>query len=102
MQFIVIGRDGSDNEALNRRLSARPDHIAMGDEAVKRGEQLMGVALLDDKNEMCGSILLVDFPTRIELDEWLKVEPYVVQGVWKEIEVYSAKVGPSFIEIFKK
>ena len=36
---------------------------------------------------MIGSIVLADFPSRSELDTWLRTDPYVTQGVWQEIEV---------------
>lgn len=102
MKFIVIARDGTDQDALNRRLKARADHIAMGDEAVKAGEQLLGAAMLNDEEQMTGSVLLVDFPSRKELDEWLKIEPYVTGDVWQNIEIMPCKIGPSFDHIIKK
>jgi uncharacterized protein YciI len=36
---------------------------------------------------MVGSIMLVDFPDRAAVDDWLERDPYVTGGVWKEIEV---------------
>ena len=102
MQFLVIARDGTDSEALNRRLAARPAHIAMGDQYRAEGKHLIGVALLDETEKMVGSVLLVDFANRAELDAWLAVEPYVVGKVWESIEVSMCKVGPSFQSLFEK
>jgi uncharacterized protein YciI len=102
MQFVLICRDGADDKALDRRLAARAAHIAMGDEAVKRNEQLVGAAMLNDAGAMCGSVMIVDFPSRKELDDWLKVEPYVIGGVWKDIEIIPCKIGPSFMQRFQK
>jgi uncharacterized protein YciI len=45
---------------------------------------------------MIGSSMVVDFPSRSEVDQWLKVEPYVTGGVWKEIEVRKCRTGPAF------
>jgi uncharacterized protein len=44
---------------------------------------------------MVGSVLVADFSTREELDAWLTRDPYVTDGVWKEVEVqpYRAAVG---------
>jgi uncharacterized protein YciI len=44
---------------------------------------------------MVGSVMVVDFPTREELDAWLRTDPYVASGVWEQIEVhpYRAAVG---------
>ena len=102
MQFLVIARDGTDPEALNRRMAARPAHIEMGDRYRAEGKHMMGVALLDDAGKMAGSVMLVDFASREELDAWLAEEPYVRGKVWEHIEVSRCQVGPSFQSIFSK
>ncbi len=102
MQFMVIGRDGTDGEALGRRMSARAAHIALGDKMVAAGSLLFGVALLNTAGEMCGSVLLCEFPERSDLDAWLREEPYVTGKVWVEIEVKECRVGPSFQGVFEK
>ncbi|GLY98784.1 YciI family protein [Actinoplanes sp. NBRC 103695] len=96
MQFLLIAHDGDDDDALNRRLQAREKHIALGDEMVANGSMLYGGALLDDQEKMIGSVLVLDFPTRQELDAWLKIEPYVLGDVWRRIDVQPFRVGPSF------
>ena len=102
MQFLVIGHDGTDAEALNRRLAARPAHIEMGNRLRAEGKHLFGVALLDDSEKMVGSVLLVDFADRAGLDSWLEQEPYVTGKVWQRIEVTRCQVGPSFQSLFEK
>ncbi len=37
---------------------------------------------------MVGSMLLVEFPDREGVDDWLSGDPYVTDGVWRDIEVY--------------
>lgn len=101
MHFIVIAKDGSDHDALNRRMASREAHIALGNESVKRGEHLLGMALLNDRGDMCGSVMLVDFQNRQALDEWLSKEPYVTGGVWKNIEVHECRIGPSFQHVIQ-
>jgi uncharacterized protein YciI len=54
---------------------------------VEAGNILVGGAMLSEDGEMIGSMLLVDFPDRAAVDEWLKVDPYVTGDVWREIEV---------------
>ena len=81
MQFLLIAFDGEDEQALERRKQSRPAHIAMSDEAIKRGEQLVGAAILSDSGNMRGSVMIVDFPSRNELDAWLAKEPYVMGKV---------------------
>lgn len=94
MQFIIIAHDYKDG--LKRRLQVRGKHIELGDKLVLDGKALYGVALLDDKGDMRGSVYIMDFPSRKELDEWLQIEPYVTEKVWEKIKVIPCKVGPSF------
>jgi uncharacterized protein YciI len=99
MQFFVTAYDGADADASARRQAARPEHIRLGDELVAKKQMLFGVAILDDAGAMIGSALVVDFPTRAALDEWLRVEPYVMGKVWERIEVRPCRVGPSFVGV---
>ncbi len=101
MRFIVIGKDGSDDGALERRTSARDEHLKQVEIYSEKGNFLMATAILDDQGNMCGSIMLVDFPTRVELNSWLENEPYVTGHVWKNIEIYDAKVAPRFEKLFE-
>lgn len=96
MQFLVIGYDGTDPGALDRRLAVRDQHVALGDQLRDKGNMLYGGAILDDSEKMIGSVLVADFPSREQLDEWLKVEPYMLGGVWERVEVQPFRVGPSF------
>lgn len=99
MQFLVIGHDGTDDNALERRLSVREAHIARGDQMRDAGKMLYGAAILDDSEKMIGSVIFLDVESRDELDQWLKVEPYVTGNVWQNIEIQRCKVGPSFVEL---
>lgn len=88
MQFLIIGLDGSDADAHQRRLAAREEHIKLGDVLLEAGNLWYGAAILDDDGKMIGSAYMVDFPSENDLQEWLKREPYVVGEVWKKIEIY--------------
>lgn len=96
MQFIVTGYDGKDDKALERRLAARDEHVKLIDIMKKEKKFLYAAALLDENEKMIGSMIVVDFPTREALDEWLKIEPYVKGDVWKEIDIKPCKVPPAF------
>lgn len=102
MHFLIIAKDGTDAQALERRMAAREAHIALGDEYLKKGNHLMAIALLNEQGQMCGSVMLVDFEDRAALDDWLEKEPYMTGKVWETIEVSSAKVGPSFEQFLPK
>lgn len=102
MQFIVLAFDGIDAEAPTRRQAARPAHLKMVEEATARGEQIFGVAVLSDAGKMIGSLMVMDFSSRQELDNWLQKEPYVTGKVWEKIEVYNGAVAPSFQHLLKQ
>ena len=87
MQFLLIGYDGTDSEAPNRRLSVREEHLAKIRNLKQEGECLFGGAILDDEGKMIGSMIVYDFPDRQSLDTRLKEEPYVTAGVWGKIEI---------------
>ena len=87
MQFLVLGYDGTDESAVERRMKARPDHIAMGEKLLAAGNLWYGAAMTDDKGNMIGSIYMVDFEDRAALDKWLEEEPYMVGGVWVKTEI---------------
>ena len=88
MQFMIKAYDGKD--MLEKRMDVRPRHL----EGMKKlGKQIICAGgLTDDEGQMKGSLLVVDFPDRAALDEYLAGEPYVVEGVWKKIEIETMNV----------
>ena len=70
---------------LDKRMAVRPRHL----EGMKKlGKQIICVGgLLDDEGKMKGSALVMEFENRAALDEYLKNETYVTEGVWEKIEV---------------
>ena len=92
MQFFIKGLDGTDSEAMNRRLVVREAHLALGNKLEASGNRWYGAALLDDDGNLIGSVAIMDFPSEKELQEWLDTEPYVVGKVWKTIEVHKCNV----------
>lgn len=90
MQFVIIGLDGTDDQALERRQKARQAHIDMGEELRQAGKMWYGAALLHDDGTMKGSMILVDFPSEKELHDWLDKEPYVVGDVWRGITIHKS------------
>ena len=97
VQFLLTGKDGRDDEALNRRMAVRTEHLAGAERMKAAGQLLMGAAMLDENGKMIGSIMLFNFNNRAELDAYLKDEPYVVGNVWQEIDVQSVAVANHFM-----
>ena len=83
MQFLVKAYDGPD--MLEKRMEVRPRHLegmkALGKQIICAG------GLLDEEGRMKGSALVMEFPNKAALEEYLKNEPYVVEGVWQKIGV---------------
>ncbi len=101
MQFILIGYDGKDDKALERRMAARTDHLTLGDQMIERGELVMATVLLNEDDQMMGSVMLVNFPSREDLDKWLETEPYITGDVWQKTKIFPAKLGPSFAHLLQ-
>lgn len=97
MHFMLTGYDGTDEGALGRRLAVRERHLELGVRLAEAGRLLYGAAILDDAGQMIGSVLILDYPSRTELEEWLKVEPYITGDVWRRIEIVPVRVGAAFI-----
>ena len=88
MQFMIKALDGPN--MLEKRMEVRPRHL----EGMKAlGKQIIAAGgLLDEKGRMKGSLLVVEFADRTALDEYLIHEPYVMEGVWQDIEVETMNV----------
>ena len=43
MTFTIIAYDGKDDKALERRMNARPRHLAFGDELKKENKVLIQI-----------------------------------------------------------
>jgi uncharacterized protein YciI len=87
MQFLIVAFDGTDPDALERRMKTRPGHLENVAVLKKRGEFLLGGAILDDQGKMIGSMIVYEFPDRALLDKCLENEPYIINKVWEKIDI---------------
>lgn len=95
MQFIVIGRDGTDENALERRLAAREAHLETAKKMHESGNWLYAAAILNDEGKMAGSMIVCDFESLAALEkQWLENEAYVKGNVWETVEITQAAVAP--------
>ncbi|MBQ0060329.1 MAG: hypothetical protein KBT15_00970 [Bacteroidales bacterium] len=83
MQFVIKAYDGKGK--LDKRMEVRPRHLE-GIEKI-REHVICGGGLLDEEGKMKGSVLIMEYDNREQLDEYLANEPYVVEQVWETIEV---------------
>jgi hypothetical protein len=71
-------------------MEVRPRHLE-GMEKL-RSHIICAGGLLDNEGKMKGSVLILDFPSRDDLDSYLASEPYVVEQVWEKIEIETMNV----------
>ncbi len=83
MQFIITAYDGAN--ALAKRMEVRPRHLE-GMRALSSHIVCAG-GILDEAGKPKGSVLVMEFADRAELDGYLAAEPYVVEKVWEKIDV---------------
>lgn len=81
MIFAIVLMDRPGTAQL--RIQIRPDHRAY---LAKQAERIAfaGPLTSEDGQTTVGSLLAMDFDSRVELDAWLKDEPYTKAGVYEK------------------
>lgn len=92
-QYIVYGWDGTDDQALERRMNARPAHFENSRRIKASGNFVLGGAVLNDEGRMIGSTMVVQFASPEELQEWLDREPYITGKVWEKVDIRPFRVA---------
>ena len=92
MQYVVHAYDFPD--ALERRLAVRGAHLDGVRRMKAEGTFHLGGALLDSEGRMVGSMMVVEFSLREDLDAWLFREVYVTHKVWERVDVKPFRPAP--------
>lgn len=89
MKFVIRAIDGE--RKLEKRMEVRSRHF----EGMDRMKEHLVCAggLLDEEGNLKGSVLVMDFQSRQELDEYLAHEIYVLEHVWEKITVDKMNVA---------
>jgi uncharacterized protein len=95
VHFLVLAWDVVD-EGEARRDAARPAHALSIRELWER--VVLGAGILDDAGVVRGSLVVVDYPNREEVDAYLAHEPFVIQGVWDRVEVHPLRVPDFYLQ----
>ena len=98
MQFIVTAYDGAD--VLEKRKANRGRHLENLSNI--NGKVICAGGIFDDDGRQEGSVLVMDFDSRSELDDYIANEPYVLENVWQKIEVEVINVVLAKGEPYKK
>ncbi|GAA4421208.1 YciI family protein [Nibrella viscosa] len=87
MHYVIHAYDYTDEQALDRRMAARPNHFETARGLKANGNFVIGGALLDPEGRMIGSMMVVEFESEEQLQQWLQNDPYVTGRVWEKIDV---------------
>lgn len=88
MQFMIKAYDGAGK--LERRMEVRPRHLENMSKI--NGKVICAGGLLDEEGKMKGSLMVMEFESRAVLEEYLKSEPYITDGVWEKVDVEQLNV----------
>lgn len=90
MKFVIIGYDGRDGEA--KRKIHRAAHLANLEPLDKQGRVVLAGPLTDK----AGSLLVLEFETREEAEDFARHDPYTVHGIFERVEIHP------FLQVFPK
>ena len=83
MQYLIKAYDG--NNAQEKRLAVRPKHLANIAKVMEH--VICAGGLLNENGKMVGSVLIMEFADRLQLDAYLHSEPYLTEHVWEKVEI---------------
>ncbi len=92
-QYVIHAFDGTDAEALNRRLAVRQAHFEHMSPYKSAGNFILGGAMLDDKGQMIGSTVVMQFESDADFQAYLDSEPYVQNKVWLDMKIFTFKTA---------
>ncbi len=91
MWYAIISQDVEDSRA--GRAAARPDHVARIKALLDEGRLLLAgphpAIDAEDPGEagFTGSLVIVDFPSLKEAQDWADSDPYIAAGVYESLVV---------------
>ena len=92
MQFVVTAYDGKDEGAYERRMSVRPQHLENMSKLNENGHVICAGGMTNSEGKLIGSVLIMEYESREQLDDYLANEPYVKASVWDDIRVEKINV----------
>jgi uncharacterized protein len=93
MTFLIQAFDHTDVDALNRRMKARENHLAIAKKMHADGEIIIAGAVLNNDEKMIGSAMIVEMDSLQEVEQWLSEEVYIKDNVWDKVSIYPMKIA---------
>jgi len=90
--FYLIYSEDVDN-SLEKRLAARGQHLARLSDLQNQGRLLVaGPCPAIDSDDpgsagFTGSLVIAEFDSLVQAQEWADVDPYIAAGVYKKVTV---------------
>ncbi|HEX6727982.1 MAG TPA: YciI family protein [Nitrospira sp.] len=88
MKFVIIGYDSPQGET--KRKIHRAAHLANLEPLNRQGRVVLAGPLMDK----AGSLLVLEFETRKEAEDFARHDPYTVYGVFERVEIHP------FLQVF--
>ena len=92
-QYLLVAHDGDAPNALEMRMEVRPRHFEYARKMKAEGKIILGGAQLSDEGKMKGSAVILNFEDENGLQEYLKNEPYILEGVWANYTITPFRVA---------
>jgi uncharacterized protein YciI len=90
MKFVILGYDGPEGET--KRKIHRPAHLANLEPLAQQGRVILAGPLTDKT----GSLMVLEFDSQAEAEQFASQDPYMVNGVFERIEIHP------FMQVFPK
>jgi uncharacterized protein YciI len=91
MWYAIIGTDLP--ESLERRMAVRPDHLSRLEQLQAEGRLLLAgpFPAVDAEQPgpagFSGSLIVAEFASLAEAEQWAQADPYVDAGVYASVSV---------------
>jgi uncharacterized protein YciI len=82
MKFVILGYDGPEGEA--KRKIHRSAHLSNLEPLAQQGRVILAGPLTDKT----GSLMVLEFESQAEAEQFAKQDPYTVNGVFERIEIH--------------
>ncbi len=86
MPYAIIAYDKP--ESLSLRQEMRAAHLAY---VAETGIVQIAGPFLDEKGDMCGSLVILDTETRKQAERWAEGDPYARAGLFERVEIRAWK-----------
>lgn len=97
MHYLVLAWDHTDEGAVARRDAVRAAHMDSIAALFEAGHVVVGAGILDDERVVRGSVVIVDYPDREAVDEYLASEPLQTGEVWARVEVHPLRLPDMYL-----